>query len=361
MSDYHSILAKRFWVDDVHGALVPASRLSNLLHTHSLGKPLSPLGLRFLDENGFKCLAQFISGELSEHQFHQLAPIEQSARVEAALAREKVAEQQRKVDQEAAEIRHTAMMDRLHAERLQRESDPKFIARQKNSELREAYGVDCFVDEQDFKPLMAILRKLDSSRRLSEGEALWLKSEGRGYATESILHAHNRLEADHYLGEFRKAGDVWQLVNASGHLRKCDASREAHDLLVKIQEGDLKQAKLKSAVRTTHGGVLRDLGRLNDALQLADEAHRLLPNSFRPCTLLGALNIEMGHIALGHEWYSKAEERGAKAGSIESEIRSLLGRMPSEKRESAINQLLSIDPVQYAWLRKKSVLRKNHR
>ncbi len=353
MSDNSSILAKRFWVDDVPGSLVPGSRLSNLLHSHSLGKPLSPLGLRFLDGNGFKCLAQLISGEISEAQFHQLAPIEQSARVEAAFAREKAAEQQRKVDQEAAEIRHTAMMARLHAERLQRESDPKFIARQKNRELREKYGVDGFVDEQDFRPLMAVLRKLDRSTRLSEEDAVWLKSQGWGYATEEILRAHNRLEADYYLGEFRRTGDVWQLVNASGHLRKCDASREAHQLLEKIQDGVLKQAKLKSAVRTTHGGVLRDLGRHNEALQLADEAHRLLPNSFRPCTLLGALNLEMGNISLGHEWYSKAEERGAKPGNIESDIRSLLGRMPPEKRDSVISQLLSIDPVQYAWLRKK--------
>jgi len=53
-------------------------------------------------------------------------------------------------------------------------------------------------------------------------------------------------------------------------------------------------------------------------------------------------------------WYSKAEARGVKPGSIESEIRSLLGRMLPEKTESVIGQLLSIDPVQYVWLRKKS-------
>lgn len=70
--DNHSILAKQFWVDDVPGSLVPGSRLSNLLHAYSLGKPLSLLGLKFLSENGFKSLAQFISGEISEAQFHQI-------------------------------------------------------------------------------------------------------------------------------------------------------------------------------------------------------------------------------------------------------------------------------------------------
>lgn len=359
MSDNHLTFAKRFWVDDVPGSSVPGSRLSNLLETFAQGKPLSTLGLRYMSENGLKNLAQFISGEIPESQFQQLAPIEQSARVAAAALQQKALEERRQVEREEAEARHRAMLAKLQAERLQRESDPKFIARQKNRELREKYGVDGFVDELDFRQLMGVLRKLDSSMRLSEEDAVWLKTRGRGYATEEILHAHNRLEADYYLCEFRRAGDIWQLVNASSHLRKCDASREAHDLLAKIQEGSLKQAKLKSAVRTTHGGVMRDLGRYNEALQLADEAHRLLPDSFRPCTLLGALNIEMGHVALGHEWYSKAEERGAKAGSIESEIRSLLGRMPPEKRESVIGQLLSIDPVQYAWLRKKSAV-KNH-
>lgn len=361
MSDNHLTLAKRFWVDDLPGASVSGSRLSNLLEAFSQGKPLSALGLRFLTENGLKSLAQFVIGEVSESQFLLLAPIEQSSRVAAAAEHQKVLEQQRQVEREAAEARHVAMMARLHAERVQRESDPKFIARQKNRELREKYGVYGFVDEPDFRQLMAILRKLDSAERLSEAETVWLKSQGRGYASEEILYAHNRLEADYYLGEFRKTGDVWQLVNASSHLRKCDASKEAHDLLEKIQDGALKQAKLRSAVRTTHGGVMRDLGRYNEALKFADEAHRLLPNSFRPCTLLGALNIEMGNVALGHEWYSKAEERGAKAGSIESEIRSLLGRMPPEKRESVIGQLLSIDPAQYAWLRKKTALKKDHR
>lgn len=138
LSDSHSILAKRFWVDDVPGSLVPGSRLSNLLHRYSLGKSLSPLGLRFLDENGFKRLVQFISNEISEAQFHQFAPIEQSTRVDAAFARQKAAEQQLKVDQEAAEARHAAMMARLHAERLQRESDPKFIVRQKIASCEKA-------------------------------------------------------------------------------------------------------------------------------------------------------------------------------------------------------------------------------
>ncbi len=353
MSDNHLILAKRFWVDDMPGSSVPGSRLSNLLTAIAQGKPLSALGVRFLSENGLKSLTQFVSGDIQENQFRQLAPIEQSARIAATAVLQRDIKQQRKVEQEAADARHAAMMDRLRIEQLQRESDPRYIARQKNRELRKRFGVDGFVDELDFKKLMEILRKLDGAKRLSEEDAVWLKGEGRGYATGEILHAYNRLEADFLINEFSLTGDVWQLVNASGHLRKCEGSQEAHNLLVNINDGALKQVKLKSAVRTTHGGVMRDLGRYNEALQLASEAHRLSPDSFRPCTLLGALNIETGQIVLGHQWYSKAEERGAKPGSIESEIGSLLGRMSSEKRDSVISQLLSIDSVRYAWLHKK--------
>lgn len=83
MSDNHLILAKRFWVDDIPGSSVPGSRLSNLLTTIAQGKPLSALGVRFLIENELKSLTQFISGDIQENQFRQLAPIEQSARIAA--------------------------------------------------------------------------------------------------------------------------------------------------------------------------------------------------------------------------------------------------------------------------------------
>ncbi|MNG28547.1 hypothetical protein D3C84_1138240 [compost metagenome] len=64
--------------------------------------------------------------------------------------------------------------------------------------------------------------------------------------------------------------------------------------------------------------------------------------------------MEMGETSAGHEWYRKAEARGAKPDSIESELRSVLARMSAEKREEAIIELLRIDPVGYGWLRKKS-------
>lgn len=79
------------------------------------------------------------------HHSAEAPRLEQSTRVASAAEHQKVLEQQRRVEQEAAEARHVAIMVRLHAEKLKRESDPKFIARQKNRELQVIYGVEGFV------------------------------------------------------------------------------------------------------------------------------------------------------------------------------------------------------------------------
>jgi hypothetical protein len=212
--------------------------------------------------------------------------------------------------------------------------------------------LEVFVEEHHFKRLISILCKLDSKSRLAEIDTLWLKSEGCDYETEEILHAHHRLEADFCIAEFKRTNDPWQAVNASAHLRKCTAPEEAIELLSAIPAGRQAQTKLKSAIRTTHGGALRDLGHFTAALKMGEEAHALLPNNFRPCTLLGALNIELGNFEVGHKWYCLAEARGAKPDNIEQEVRSLLTRMSAEKRDEAIRELRRIDPVQYRWLRK---------
>ncbi|HHQ4646153.1 TPA: hypothetical protein ACSP3W_004520, partial [Aeromonas veronii] len=54
----------------------------------------------------------------------------------------------------------------------------------------------------------------------------------------------------------------------------------------------------------------------------------------------------------GHEWYCKAEARGAGRDSIMSDVRSLLTRMTADKREAVIAELLRIHPEQYRWLTK---------
>lgn len=345
-------MAKRYWVDDVPSATTSGSRLNNLLVSLGKGQPMTATSRSFLVARGLNTLASFLAGEISKEQFNQQAQAERDGRIALAQQAQLELEAKKIAEQNAAETREAAMWARIEAERIQRESDPKFIARKKNQELRLKYGVEVFVEEHHFKRLMSILRKLDSKSRLPEIDTLWLKSEGRDYETEEIRHAHHRFEADFCIAEYKRTSDPWQAVNASAHLRKCAASNQAIELLAAIPAVRQEQPKLKSAIRTTHGGALRDLGHFTAALTLGEEAHALQPNNFRPCTLLGALNIELGKFEIGHEWYRLAEARGAKSDNIEHEIRSLLAHMSAEKRDEAIRELLRIDPVQYRWLRK---------
>lgn len=47
---------------------------------------------------------------------------------------------------------------------------------------------------------------------------------------------------------------------------------------------------------------MRDVGRLVEAKKLGLDAHTLTPTDFRPCTLIGAVSMELGDLAAGHDW-----------------------------------------------------------
>jgi hypothetical protein len=125
-------------------------------------------------------------------------------------------------------------------------------------------------------------------------------------------------------------------------------------MLTAIALPRLKNSRLKSAVCTTHGGVKRDLRKFEDALSFGEQAHLLTPKDFRPCTLLGAVNIEIGNYDLGQAWYKKAVERGASEKSVDDDLRSIFMRAEKSKQEALLDHLLRIDPVRYSWVKKKS-------
>ncbi len=94
-------------------------------------------------------------------------------------------------------------------------------------------------------------------------------------------------------------------------------------MLAAIDVNQQPDRKLQSALCTTYGGVKRDLGQRGKALDLGTKAHDLTPQDFRPCTLLGAVYIELGAYELGRDWYNKAEARGASEKSIDDDLRSI--------------------------------------
>ena len=95
---------------------------------------------------------------------------------------------------------------------------------------------------------------------------------------------------------------------------------------------------------------MRDLRRLDDALRLGNQAHKITPKDFRPCTLLGAVNFELGLYDIGRDWYAKAIERGATERSIDCDLRGIFLRADPSKREEIKAFLLSEDPARYRWV-----------
>ena len=237
----------------------------------------------------------------------------------------------------------------LDAARIARESDPKYIAKKKSEALRDKYGIG-YIDQTLFPRMMAILKGVDSGNRLAEDDVVWLKTEAEEYFTDELQEAYHLHEAEFYAGEYRRTQDPWNVVNASGHYRKCSRPKAALELLDSVSGSRLKDPKIKSAMNTTRGGVMRDMGQLDEARQLGEKGHELKPQDFRPCTLLGAVHMEMGNFGEAHDWYAKAEKRGASTRAIDADLRSIFQRADQVKCEAIKAFLLAKDPNRYSWV-----------
>jgi len=344
-------LANKYFVTDLPGAFIPATRLNNVLENLEQGRPLPLEAVKYLQQQGLVNLSQLAQGEITYEAFREIAAQEQASRERALLIKRQKEESARLRMIEEAKARETIRQADYERERQKRESDPKYIAKIKNQKLRQRYDLDQFIEKEFFPRLMGILHRLDDGNRLADDDILWLTTDGEEYFTERLQMAFHEREAEFYSTDYKRTNNLWSAVNASGHYRKCNQSKKAHELLNSIPATRPKAPKLNSAICTTHGGVMRDLSRFNDALKLGSQAHTLTPKDFRPCTLLGAVNIEMGNYSAGSEWYAKAEERGASRNSIDYDLRGILLRADHDKREKLKAFLLREDPERYKWVR----------
>lgn len=212
--------------------------------------------------------------------------------------------------------------EQAEAARLARESDPKYIIKFKNQQLRARYGVDTFIMQDCFGRLMQLLKSVDAGQRLSEEDFVWLSTVAKDYFSEELRAAYHHLETKFFVGELQRTRDPWMAVNASGHYRKCERTREAKSLLDTIKVDQQQSPKLRAALCTTYGGVMRDLRRWEEGLRLGEHAHAIRPTDYRPCTLLGAIHMETGNYSLGQEWYEKARARGASLDVIDQDAYS---------------------------------------
>lgn len=345
-------LASKYFVTDLPAAFVPATRLNNILENLEKGRQLPLDGVLYLQQQRLFNLALLAQGELTYEVFRNLAAQEQASREQALRVERQKEEAARLRMIEEAKAREAIRQADYERERKKRESDPKYIAKIKNQRLRQRYGLDQFIEQELFPRLMDILNRFDAGNRLTDDDILWLTTKGRDYYSDILQIAFHEREAEFYIAEYNRTNDLWSAVNASGHYRKCNQSRKAHDLLSGIPSTRKLAPKLNSAICTTHGGVMRDLNRFDDALRFGHQAHNLMPKDFRPCTLLGAVNIELGNWSAGTEWYEKAEELGASQRSIDFDLRGILLRADNLKREQLKAFLLREDPDRYKWVLK---------
>ena len=253
-----------------------------------------------------RALVTLTDGKATLGEFQAAAEQEQAARIEEASVKavKDAAELAERADARAAAVKATfaAMAN-----------DPALRRNREAKELRQRFGVG-YIESEDYRRVMALLRQGATGQRLTVEDLAWLKTEADYCWTDELQRAWHALEAEALTKAWESSGDPWNAVNASGHWRKAGEPERALRLTDAALAKVGSNPKLRSALATTRGGAMRDLRRLDEAKALASEAHQLTSSDYRPCTLLGAVHIELGDLPAGHEWYAKAETLDAVMG-----------------------------------------------
>jgi hypothetical protein len=317
-------IARYFHLEHVAAAVCPPT--SDLLKALFQGRPLTEHDFAFLSQKAPSHLFQLAFGKLTIEGY---IPIAKAAEAEVLTLK--------------------ARREAIEAVRIAREKDPEYIAMMQMQALFKKYGIS--LTDESLRPRMTkLLQQIDAGNRLQNEELMWLNTTAQKHFTAELRNAYHRLEADFHADQYRRTQDPWSAVNSSGQYRKCDQPKTALDLIDSVPLDRLKHPKVRSAMFTTRGGVMRDLGKQQIAIELGETAHALMPKDYRPCTLLGAVHMELQHFEKGHEWYEKARERGAPAQGIDSELRSIFQQLDLVGREAMKAFLLSENSLQYRWL-----------
>jgi len=229
-------------------------------------------------------------------------------------------------------------------------NEPRNKAKRIKHTLLDKYGIPTHLaNEPWFNKGLRIVRKIDQVQRLTQLEICFMSTKGGTWATNSLWSMHHANEAYFLMAEFRTKRDPWLAVNASSHYRKCGHSSTADDMLVKIDVEAIREARLKSALYTTHGAVKRDLNEKEDAIRFGEKAHALTKKDYRPCTLLGAVYMEYGNHGVGGKWYEKAVKNGFSKDAMDAELKSIFRKANAEIKTCLRQYLLKIDTNRYKW------------
>ncbi|MHA6316228.1 hypothetical protein ACXYN8_01010 [Altererythrobacter sp. CAU 1778] len=337
-----SSLATKYLVDDLPGARKIGARLYGILAKFDAGAPVSELARDYLLANGLHCLHALVDGRTDLDNFKREAAIERTHRIDKA---------------EIAASEAAAEEARCQAERAAASaaifSDPRYKRRQEAKQLRRKFKLGA-IEPEHYPRVIRLLKALAKGKRLRPEDVVWLQTETGGYWTDEVSAAWHLVEAEVLTAGWRKTRDPWTAVNASSHWRKGDQPESAISLTEDALAANATSApKVRSALATTRGAALRAVNRHAEAKALGEQAHALVPSDYRPCTLLGAVHIELGEFIAGHAWFMKAEQRGAAKATVDQDIKALLARMPDPEKDRIRAFLLDQDPERFAWLRSK--------
>jgi hypothetical protein len=201
--------------------------------------------------------------------------------------------------------------------------------------LKKEYGLDNCADVGITSPLYIILLKLKSGDSLNDNDVEWLSQKG-----------FNQVLAIHYENEFEKSGDLWYLVKASSALRKADDPIKAIELL---KDKSASNNRLMSAILTSYGASLKDIGELDQSEKYANQAVEMLNNSFYPYNLLGSIYFIKGLPEIGLQYFEKAVQLGSDPKLTSDEIRRSLKVAGVDEIRKAVEYLLNKDEKKYKW------------
>jgi hypothetical protein len=246
----------------------------------------------------------------------------------------------------SAYARHYANTGIRDRRLLRTAEDRRREAALERRKLWSKYEIE-YLDREHAGRMREILRRLDIGGRLTDDDCRWLISIEA--FTPILRQAFHSSEAAHFKSTFERTRNPRDAIKTNSHFRKAGKPQYGLDILEKVRIDLLGEHRLKSAYCTTKGGSLRDVGRHDEAMQHAQDGHAHDPDSFHPCTLLGALHYEAGDRVEGDAWFAKAVERGAKQENVDMELRAIWRRSSHEQRLAMHTHLLALDPLRYAW------------
>ena len=172
--------------------------------------------------------------------------------------------------------------------------------------------------ELKFDPFYNILSELDKGERLNKLMLTQLTTENLLSRHSKITITYYQLEADFFEKEFKRNKNKWLIPKISSYWRKAKEPSKALEITSKskVNLEKLKDQDLKARILVTRGAAFRDVSKLNEAKNLALQAHKIDSKSHHLCTLLRAICYGIGEYGEGDSWFEKARKRGANIEDV---------------------------------------------